>query len=129
MLVNDGVANGTTKLTSATAVFQAHHAGGAPIVISKAGQTPFTTSIASVTNANTVVLNTVIPYSASGVTVKIHSPFLSVIDLEPNDYNDILENITITDNIIDGRNSAYLANGIVAQLLSLIHISEPTRPY
>jgi hypothetical protein len=116
MLVNDGVANGTTKLTSATAVFQAHHAGGAPIVISKAGQTPFTTSIASVTNANTVVLNTVIPYSASGVTVKIHSPFLSVIDLEPNDYNDILENITITDNIIDGRNSAYLANGIVAQL-------------
>jgi len=113
--VSDAVTNGTDVITSATARFLPHYAGAA-ISISKAGQAGITANVVAVRDPRTIVVSSPVPYAASGVTIQLHSPFQSVIDLEPNHPNDILENIYVYNNFIDARDAVYYANGIVAQL-------------
>jgi hypothetical protein len=65
--VTDAVLNSTTTLTSATAAFTAEDVGAWVI----AAGIPNTTSIASVTNATTVVLSKAATATASGVSAQI----------------------------------------------------------
>jgi parallel beta-helix repeat protein len=71
----DGVANGTTTFTSATANFSSQDVG-AVIVIdsagSSSGDTTLTTTIASVTNSTTVVLAAAASLSRSGLTFTLY---------------------------------------------------------
>jgi len=113
--VSDGVTNGSNVVTSATASFLPHY-NGTPVTVVKPGHPAVFANIDAVRDPRTVVLSSPIPYSANGVTIQIHSPFQSVIDLEPNHPNDILEDIYIYNNVIDARDAVYYANGIVAQV-------------
>ena len=65
--VADGVLNATTTVTSATAVFTSGDVGRCI----QGGTIPASTTIASVTNATTVVLSAAATGSASGVTLNI----------------------------------------------------------
>lgn len=69
--VTDGVLNGTTTVTSATAIFSAADDTGK--AISGAG-IPAGTTIASVTNTTTIILSQAATSSASGVTLSIGGP-------------------------------------------------------
>jgi hypothetical protein len=62
MLFTDGVSNGTTTFTSATAAFNASDAGKVLVIVNQGtGGTDTSTTIASVTNGTTVVLNATPP--------------------------------------------------------------------
>lgn len=70
-VVTDGITNGTTTVTSATAVFNSTADAGK--AISGIG-IPAGTTISSVTNATTIVLSQAATTSASGVTLAIGGP-------------------------------------------------------
>ncbi len=110
--VNDGVADGGNVMTSATGGFTPNMVG-ASVTVYKEGVYAGTLTIASTTN-NSVTLYGSVP-AGTGYFMQVRTPFLAVIDLEPNHQNDILENIVVARNIIDARGSVATANGIVSQ--------------
>jgi hypothetical protein len=75
--VTDGVLNSTTTVTSATAAFTAADVGA---VVTATG-VPAGTTIASRTNATTVVLSAAATATATGVTVKIERKLAKVVDV------------------------------------------------
>ena len=113
--VSDGVTNGSDTVTSLTARFPPHYKG-TPVSITKPGQPDVTANITAVRDPRTIILSAPVPYSASGVSIQVHSPMQAVIDLEPNHPNDILEDIYIYNNVIDAREAVYYTDGIVAQV-------------
>lgn len=71
----NGVSNSTTTVTTATGTFNSGDVG-LPIWIADAGTNRFYTTIASVTNATTLVLSTAVPFTASSLTLTIGDGFV-----------------------------------------------------
>jgi parallel beta-helix repeat protein len=72
VLFTDGVANGTTTFTSATAAFTSADVGSVLIVFNQGtGGTTTATTIVSVTNGTTVVLGASLPGTQTGLTFQI----------------------------------------------------------
>ncbi len=112
LIVRDGTADGKTTVTSAKGGFTQNMVGAAATIL-KPNVFGATYNITAVT-PKSITLNAAVP-AGTDLIIQVRTPFLSVIDLEPNHPNDILENVVVARNIIDGRNAVHTANGIVSQ--------------
>jgi hypothetical protein len=110
----DGVTNGTTTLTSATAAFVSGDVG-ARIRVSYAGGI-LDTTIASVTNGTTVILTAGASFSQTGVTIHTGQAYGTGFYNGPsgNNKNQILLNNTISQCArgVDNENGSFFINGL-----------------
>ncbi len=105
VIATDGVANGTTTLTSATAAFKPADAG---VTIAGTG-IPANTTIASVTNSTTVVLSAAAA-AGTGITLTISSTVASEVNpnlVDPTETR-IFPGLRYLYNVIDSGSPSYV---------------------
>lgn len=110
----------SSTVTSATGGFTIGHVGF-PVRLIKPGETTQEAFIDDVIDENTITLmnGSATPINASftgtAVAVEVRPPSSAVFDLEPNSEHEVLDNIQLIGNIVDGRMAQENWYGVAVQ--------------